>query len=254
MTHHFGMRSNSSRAGARSTETAEPASLEPPKRGRPAKLSSELIVRTALAQLAEVPLDGVTFVSVAKALRVTTMSLYSYFPQRDALLEAMTDRAFAQLQLPDRGGPWREYLLGWLWAVERHFERYPEVSKTIGWSGKVPAAWLRVSVPVIDVLRAQGLQGVPLVIAVHWFMSSAVGLLITETVAPAYRHSASLAAAQALTPQEQATLRLMDHRWSRRDRERLLAIAFEKLLDSLDSLLTPAGRQALDVRRPGVRP
>ena len=224
--------------------------LEPTKRGRPAKLSSERIVNTALAQLVELPLDSVTFASVAKALGVTTMSLYSYFPQRDALLEAMTDQAFAQLQLPARGGPWREYLLAWLWAVERHFERYPEVSKTIGWSGKVPAAWLRVSVPVIDELSAQGLEGVPLVIAANWFMSSAVGLLLTEAVAPAYRHSASLAAAAALTPEEQATLRLMDHQWTRKDREQLLALAFEKLLDSLASLLTPTGRKALDRRPP----
>jgi len=206
-------------------------------------------VEAALAQLSKDSLDKVTFASVAGTLGVTKMSLYTYFPQRDALLEAMTDRAFSQLDLPAVGAGWRAYLESWLWAVVRHFERYPEVSKTIGWNGRVPAAWMRVSVPVIDTLREEGLAGDDLVLIGNWFMSSAIGLMITETMAVSYRQPSSLAAASRLDPREQETLRLMHHEWTDADRERLLALGFTKLLDSLGELLSLRRGPAVKTRR-----
>ncbi len=226
-------------------ESLRPDNATPPKRGRPARLSADAIVDAALERLVGHALDDITFPSVARALGVSTMSLYSYFPQRDALLEAMTDKAFSQLELPARGGPWRVFLRDWLWAVKRHFDRQPAVSKALGWNGKVPAAWLRVSVPVIDELHAQGLDGKALLMAANWFMSSAIGLMLAEAIAPAYRQPRSMVAAEQLSAAEQASLRRMRHAWSPADRERLLALGFEKLLDSLGDLLTPSGKQQL---------
>lgn len=232
----------------------ELADAEKPKarRGRPAKLSHEAIVATALAMLQRGSLDDIGFATVARELRVSTMSLYSYFAHRDALLEALAQAAFSELVLPrEQGLPWRESLLGWLWAVQQHFARYPAVAKTLGWNGHIPQAWLRTTVPVIDTLREQGLQGGALAAATHWFLSSAVGLMLTEASADAYRQPASVAAASTLSPAERASVEAVTAAWRTEQREPLLALSFELLLDALASLLTPAGQQRLsDLGKP----
>jgi AcrR family transcriptional regulator len=216
------------------------------RRGRPAKLSHEAIVAAALALLQRVPLDDIGFATVARELGVSTMSLYSYFAHRDALLEAVAQAAFSELVLPHPAGlPWREALLGWLWAVQRHFERYPAVAKTLGWNGHIPQAWLRTTVPVIDTLREQGLAGGALAGATHWFLSSAVGLMVTEASAEAYRQPAAIAAAATLSAAERASLEAVTAAWRTDQREPLLALSFELLLDTLERLLTPQGRQRL---------
>jgi AcrR family transcriptional regulator len=217
-----------------------------PRRGRPAKLSHEAIVAAALALLQRMPLEDIGFATVARDLGVSTMSLYSYFGHRDALLEAVAQAAFSELVLPPRQGlPWRESLLGWLWAVQKHFMRYPAVAKTLGWNGHVPQAWLRITVPVIDTLREQGLEGRALAAGAHWFLSSAVGLMLTEASADAYRQPASVAAAASLPAAERASIEAVTTAWHADQREPLLALSFELLLDALAGLLTPAGRVRL---------
>jgi AcrR family transcriptional regulator len=206
-------------------------------RGRPARLTASAVVDAALALLAHSSIEQLTLARVAERLGVSTMSLYTYFPSRDALLEAVANHAFAQLELPARGADWRENIRTWLWAVQRHFERHPVVAKTIGWDGRVPGAWLSVAVPVIDELQAQGLKGKPLVFALNWFMSSAVGLMLIELSAPAYRQPLSLGMLDGLPVHEQETLLSLRRQWHAIDRDELLEHGFEHLLDGLAALL-----------------
>ena len=219
-------------------------------RGRPPKLSPQSILDAALGLLAVGTIDELNLARVAEQLGASTMSLYTYFPNRDALLEALAAQAFSELELPPRGSQWRKNLLAWLWAVQRHFDQHPVVAKTMGWDGKVPAAWLRVSVPVIDELIGLGLRGEPLVFALNWFMSSATGLMLVEASAPAYRAPLSLGTLDTLSPHEQDTLIGLRRQWHTVDRERLLEYGFGHLLDGLAGLL-PAQRNPKAPRRRG---
>ncbi|WP_084436503.1 TetR/AcrR family transcriptional regulator [Aldersonia kunmingensis] len=87
---------------------------EPPTatsaRGRPARVNRAQVVDAAVAVADENGLDAVSMRSVARALGVGTMTLYSHVPGRDLLIDAMIDRAYADFALPEAELPWRAAL------------------------------------------------------------------------------------------------------------------------------------------------
>ncbi|MFF0817298.1 TetR/AcrR family transcriptional regulator [Rhodococcus sp. NPDC003318] len=91
---------------ARLWEDATP----PATRGRPARVNRTQVVDAAVAVADEHGLDAVSMRSVARALGVGTMTLYSHVPGREHLVDAMIDRAYADFELPARGLPWRPAL------------------------------------------------------------------------------------------------------------------------------------------------
>ena len=120
----------------------------------------------------------------------------------------------------------------------------------MGWDGKIPAAWVRVNVPVIVELQGLGLRDEALVFALNWFMSSATGLMLVEASAPAYRGPLSLGALETLSPHERDTLLDLHRHWQTVDRDRLLEYGFNHLLDGLAKLL-PTPRTRTVARRRG---
>ena len=82
----------------------------PPTRGRPARVNRAQVVDAAVTLADANGLDAVSMRSVARALGVGTMTLYSHVPGREQLVDAMIDRAYADFTLPDPGLPWRRAL------------------------------------------------------------------------------------------------------------------------------------------------
>ena len=78
--------------------------------GRPARVSRADVVAAAVALADDQGLDKVSMRSVAKALGVGTMTLYSHVPGREELVDAMIDRAYADFELPEPGQDWRTAL------------------------------------------------------------------------------------------------------------------------------------------------
>lgn len=221
------------RAPSREQTPAEPRRT----RGRPAKLSEQIIIEGALALLTAITVNELTLARLAQSLDTSVMSLYNYFPNRDTLLEAVANHAFAQLELPPPGKRWRANLMAWLWAVQNHFDRFPVVTKIMGWDKKIPAAWLRVTVPVIRELKALGLQGEDLKFAVSWFLSSSTGLMLIEGIAPDFRNAASYAALGTLTSDEQNLLLQVRQFPTSVNRAELLDYGFRQIIAGLDPLL-----------------
>ncbi len=221
------------------TKNAKAAAASPPGRGRgrPAKLSELMIIEGALALLATGTAEELTLARLAKSLDTAVMSLYNYFPNRDALLEGVANHAFAQLELPPPGECWQTNLLAWLRAVQTHFDRYPVVAKTMGWERKIPAAWLHVTVPVLRELKKLGLNGPELSFAAHWFLSSATGLMLVEASAPAFRGSDAFAALAALPLDEQEILLEVRQFQGPLDRQALLDYGFRQIISGLEPLL-----------------
>ncbi|MFD1825785.1 MULTISPECIES: TetR/AcrR family transcriptional regulator [Mumia] len=79
-------------------------------RGRPARVSRAEVVDAAVAIADADGRDAVSMRSVARALGVGAMTLYSHVPGRDELVDAMVDRGYADFDLPDPGLPWRPAL------------------------------------------------------------------------------------------------------------------------------------------------
>ena len=76
----------------------------------PRKLTPQAVVTTALAIADRHGLEALTMRGLARELGVEAMSLYHHFAGKDALLDAMVDRVYAAILLPEASGQWRAEL------------------------------------------------------------------------------------------------------------------------------------------------
>lgn len=70
-------------------------------RGRPRKLSSELIIDTAVTLISEEGYAALSTRSLAHRLDVRSSTLYSYFPTFDEIAETAVSRMLEGIQIPD---------------------------------------------------------------------------------------------------------------------------------------------------------
>ncbi len=74
------------------------------------KLSKGRIVEAALALADETGMERLTIRRLADALGVGPMSVYHYFPNKEAIIDAMVDAVFAQIALPPEDEHWKPAL------------------------------------------------------------------------------------------------------------------------------------------------
>lgn len=94
------------------------------KRGRPAQIDIDKVVRASVTLADRSGLAGVTLPKVAEILGVTKMSLYRHVGSKDELLELMADHAqgVAPGIVPDPG--WRQGLREWACAIAEVIQRH----------------------------------------------------------------------------------------------------------------------------------
>ena len=90
-------------------------------------LSSARIVGAAAAVADRGGVAAVSMRSVGRELGVEAMSLYHHVPGKEALLDALTDWVFAQIELPDADVPWRE-------SISAHADSARQVLTAHPWS------------------------------------------------------------------------------------------------------------------------
>jgi AcrR family transcriptional regulator len=152
-------------------------------------------VQGALELLTRVPLEQFSLNMLARHLGLSVMALYTYFPSRDALLEAVGVRVFELFEAPPDQEDWQAYLMAWLHALRRHVVAHPVAFKLMGWNGHVGAAWLGVSMPIAELFKAQGLSGRRLALAMTWFTTAAVGMSQGARDSGRFRQMEAIAAA-----------------------------------------------------------
>jgi AcrR family transcriptional regulator len=135
------------------------------------------VLDATLALLEKTPVEALTLNQLARNLGVTTMSLYTYFPNRDALLDAAAEWVFSRFEWPAPQATWQDQLIAWMRALSRHFERYPIAWKVVRWDDHISPAWVRVFAPAIKIIYNQGLRGQPLAQTVAWFIEAAIGFI-----------------------------------------------------------------------------
>ncbi|MET3987774.1 AcrR family transcriptional regulator [Streptomyces sp. PvR034] len=96
------------------------------RRGPRQRLTIDAVVSAATALADAEGLAAVTMRSVAKALGVAAMTLYTYVPGKEELLDLMLDAAYARMPRTDTSGrPWRERLSAVAGANRELFEAHP---------------------------------------------------------------------------------------------------------------------------------
>ncbi|MFD5180715.1 TetR family transcriptional regulator [Nocardia sp. NPDC058379] len=99
----------------------------PVRRAQPPRLSPVHIATTAIALADRDGLDGLTMRRLAGELGVATAALYRHFPDREALLAAMTELALARAPEPAPAPDWRATLATEADAEWRLYRRHPWV-------------------------------------------------------------------------------------------------------------------------------
>jgi AcrR family transcriptional regulator len=126
-------------------------------RSRTQALSGEQIVAATRAFLDEHGFDAFSMRRLAEHLGVGTMTLYTYFRDKDELLDAVIDAGAAELRLPPRKGPWRPRLEQVLRELRRGLERHPDIVRLRVTRPIVSPGALRVGEAGLEALRDAGL-------------------------------------------------------------------------------------------------
>lgn len=102
---------------------------------------------------------GIAPVSIRKigaAMGCAPMSIYYYFPNKDALLDAMVDRVFAQIDLPQSDTPWPHALRQRSVSMRMALLRHPWAIGLLDSRRQPGPATLRHHEAVLECLRSQG--------------------------------------------------------------------------------------------------
>ena len=209
---------------------------EPDRPRRATPLTRERIVDAAVALLDEHGIDGLTMRRLAQHLAVTSTALYWHVKTKDDVLDLAVDQIFAEVQLPDAGGDWRdnvrELTCKWRAAMLRHHW----APSLIGRPMLGPNVLARTEFLQSALVRG-GFTGVQLAVVTRMLANYVIGAALTEATwrqsedpearAEARRH---IAANRTAYPTLIASGHLDDERWSDDD-------LFERGLDAI--LATP---------------
>lgn len=119
----------------------------PGTRGRPAKVTRPEVVDAAITLAGTGGLAAVSMRSVARALGVGAMTLYTHVGSRAELIEAMVDRAHADFEFAPADAGWRE-------ALEAHARGLWRLYRRHAWLADVNAWRLPLGPHVVDVEEA----------------------------------------------------------------------------------------------------
>jgi AcrR family transcriptional regulator len=151
--------------------------------GRPAyELEADDIVQAAIEILDEHGLDAVSMRNVSARLGVSPVPLYRRIGGKDALVEAMALHLFADLAPATRPDePWQSYAERWAHALRGGLRRVKDSRLLVG-EGR--SSFLHISRPLIEALRAGGLDAGEAVQACRMLVWSTVGLIAVTSNRP----------------------------------------------------------------------
>lgn len=126
--------------------------------GRPAKLTREQVLQAAMALLKEGQGAAFSIRQLADRLQTVPGNLYTYFPNKEALLDALAERALSALQIEINDTlPWELCLKQWLEGLRRTLKNQPELMFLIGMAGTAPST-LRLLDSMARLIASSGVE------------------------------------------------------------------------------------------------
>jgi len=152
------------------------------------ELDADAIVTAAVEIFQESGLDAVSMRSVATRLGVSPVPLYSRIGNKDALVDAIADRLFADVAPPRvEAETWSAYATRWAGELRSRLASARE-SRLVLSLGR--EAFVEVSRPLVEAMRADGFPADAAVQACRLLMWATVGFVAVESGArPARRPS-----------------------------------------------------------------
>ena len=98
-----------------------------PQEPRPKKprLSAERVVDGALALADEIGIEDFTIRKLAEALDTKPMTIYHHIPNKEAIIDGLVDRVFAEIERPPPDLDWQEALRVRCVSVRAAMQRHP---------------------------------------------------------------------------------------------------------------------------------
>ncbi|HSC76875.1 MAG TPA: TetR/AcrR family transcriptional regulator [Pseudomonadales bacterium] len=113
--------------------------------GRPARLSREAILGSALDMLRESGGQDLSIRQLAQRLATVPGNLYTYFPNKEALLDALAEYALQSLEITaDTSLPWDAQITEWMNAFRNTLQQRPELMLLLGLAGTSPSTLARI--------------------------------------------------------------------------------------------------------------
>lgn len=173
----------SKRAAKKSKARAQAG--EKPARGRPARLSPEVILEAGLRLLERAPGEPLTLSRVADEVGAVPAALYRHVGSHDELLDGVLGLVLEGIRVETRSrASWRTQVRDWMKSVRAQLLRYPAVVPLIGRRGRTSPAWLDATSVLLEVLENAGLRGGKLARAHLWVAESTMGCVLTEVGMP----------------------------------------------------------------------
>lgn len=163
--------------------SVEALAKKPRLPGRPSRISHQQIVAETLTMLEADGLAGFSLARLARSVGVTPMALYNYFPSRDALLDAAAEAMFDGFEIPAGEGNWESEIRAWLEALRDLIRRYPVSLQIIRWDDHIAPSWIKIWLPMAQLLKAEGLSGDRLAFGLLWLIQAAMAVIRGNLVA-----------------------------------------------------------------------
>ena len=97
----------------------------------PNRLTERGIAEAALGLVDADGVDGLTMRKLAQRLGVSAMALYTYFPDREAVLEAVTQLVLTEVEIPAESLDWRDTVRQLMRSIRRVGLRHPNAAPLI---------------------------------------------------------------------------------------------------------------------------
>ena len=75
------------------------------------KLSAERVIDGALRLADRIGVDALTIRKIAEEIDAKPMTIYHHVPNKEAIIDGMVDRVFAEIELPPTSTDWRPAIL-----------------------------------------------------------------------------------------------------------------------------------------------
>ena len=141
-----------------------------------------MILEAGLDVAKSTPGTPVSISAIARALGVTPMALYTYFGNRDELMQALSARLLAGLfvGMPPNATP-IEQVFAWAHAVRSYCLEHPQLHNMLTWEGRhSSAAWLNCSQPLFDATQSLGFAGERQGLVMLWLWNSVMSAIRFE--------------------------------------------------------------------------
>ena len=152
----------------------------PAKPGRPARISREQVLHTALVIVDRGGLEALTMRAVAEELDVEAMSLYRHVEHKADLVTGLVELVWSEVEIPDPATQdWKGYTRAVLGSLYATVLRHPHLAEVLG--GRTPGlAGMRIVAAGVAKFAEAGFEGERLHRAAHLLEIYGLGYAVLE--------------------------------------------------------------------------